>query len=536
MAQRAVYAAVAAVLLFAGLAQPARSQSLGGKSGVLGTMNFPVSCTPEAQKHFNRAALLLYSYYWVPTEKALSEVLEADPACVMAYWAAAVAKMDNPYASPPTPKALEESWRIIQKAKAIGAKTERERDYIDAIEVFYKDYDKLDHRTRGAAHEKALEQVYLRYPQDTEAAMYYARWLIAMADPSDKSYTRQLKAAQILEKIFAAQPDHPGAAHFLIHAYDHPPIANRGLEPAKRYAAIAPAAPHALHMPSHIFTRVGYWQESIETNRRAAEVAKGQRDEPHALDYMAYGYLQLAQDVEAKRVVDRIMEFAKQPMPLIGPAYAFAAIPARYALERGKWSEAAQAPLPLAGTDQYERFPNAEAVNAFARALGAARSGNSAAAKQEIARLDRLRGKLVAMKQAYWAEQVEIQAKVASAWVARVEGRNDEALALLRQAADQEDKTGKHPVTPGPLIPAREALGDLLVEIGQPAAALKEYEASQKVEPNRFRSIYGAARASELAGDIAKARTYYSQLVKLAEKASGDREELRQARSLLARH
>ena len=535
MTRRVFYAAAAAVLLVAGLATPARSQSPGGKTDVLGTMNFPVSCTPEAQKHFNRAALLLYSYYWVPTEKALSEVLEADPSCVMAYWAAATAKMDNPYASPPTPKALEEGWQSIQKAKAIGAKTERERDYIEAIEVFYKDYDKLDHRTRGAAHEKALEQVSLRYPQDTEATMYYARWLIAMADPRDKSYTRQLKAAQILEKISAAQPDHPGAAHFLIHAYDHPPIANRGLEPAKRYAAIAPAAPHALHMPSHIFTRVGYWQESIETNRRAAEVAKGQRDEPHALDYMAYGYLQLAQDLEAKRVVDRIVEFAKQPVPLFAPAYAFAAIPARYSLERGKWSEAAQTPLLLAGTEQYERFPQAEAVNAFARALGAARSGNSAAAKQEIARLDKLREKLVAMKQGYWAEQVEIQAKVASAWVARAEGRNDEALALLRQAADQEEKTDKHPVTPGPILPTRELLGDLLVELGQPALALKEYEASQKVEPNRFRSIYGVARASELAGDIPKAKAYYSQLMKLAEKASGDREELRQAKSSLAR-
>jgi len=536
MSRKAIYAAAAAALVFVVLAQPARSQSSGDKSDTLGTMNFPVSCTPDAQKHFNRAALLLYSYYWVPTEKALTEVLQADPTCVMAYWAAAVAKMDNPYASPPTPKALEEAWWIIEKAKSIGAKTERERDYIEAIEVFYKDYDKLDHRTRGAAHEKALEQVYLRYPEDTEAAMYYARWLIAMADPRDKDYTRQLKAAGILEKIFAKQPDHPGAAHFLIHAYDHPPIANRGLDAAKRYASIAPAAPHALHMPSHIFTRVGSWQESIETNRRAAEVAKGQRDEPHALDYMAYGYLQLAQDVEAKRVVDRIMEFAKQPIALIGPAYAFAAIPARYTLERGKWNEAAQTPLPLAGTEQYERFPQAEAVNAYARALGAARSGNTAAAKLEIVRLDKLREKLVALKQAYWVEQVEINAKAASAWVARAEGRNADALALLRPAADQEDKLEKHPVTPGPIMPARELLGDLLMELGQPAAALKEYEAAQKSEPNRFRNVYGAARAAELAGDLAKAKKYYTQLMKLGAKASGDREELRQARSLLARN
>lgn len=535
MTRKTLYAAFAAAFVFAGCAETTRNDTLAGKPEVLGAVQFPVSCTPEAQKHFTRASALLYSYYWVEIEKALTQVLQADPNCGMAYWAGAVAKMDNPFAAPPTPKQLSEGWLIIQKGKTVGAKTERERDYIDAIQVFYKDYDKLDHRTRGIAHEKALEQVYLRYPQDLEAGVYYARWLIAMADPRDKTYARQLKAADILQKVFTAQPQHPGAAHFLIHAHDHPPIAQRGLEAATRYASIAPVAPHALHMPSHIFTRVGYWQESVETNRRASESARGQRDEPHALDYMMYGHLQLAQDTEAKRVLDRVMEITK-PFPLFGGAYAYAAIPARYALERGKWSDAAQTPLPFAGTELYVRFPQAEAVNAYARALGAARSGDAEAGKKEIARLNALREKLVSRKLGYWAEQADIQAKVASAWVARAEGRNDEALSILRAAADREDKTEKHPVTPGPVIPARELLGDLLIELGQPAVALKEYEASQKVEPNRFRNVYGAARAAELSGDGAKARQYYAQLMKLAAKASGERVELQHARSLLARY
>jgi hypothetical protein len=509
----------------------------------LGKVHFPVSCGAGAQAQFDRAVALLHSFWFGEAGAAFADVARTDPGCAMAHWGAAMTWLGNPLAGAPSPKALKEGAAEVEKAKAAGGKTPRERDYIAAIETFYKDADKVDHRTRALAYEKAMEQLAARYPDDREAAIFYALALNITLVPTDKTYANQLKAAAILEKVFAEQPDHPGAAHYLIHSYDFPPIANKGLPAAKRYAAIAPSAPHALHMPSHIFTRLGYWQESIDTNRASAAAAKeelGRNTEPglgsynalHAMDYMVYGYLQLARDQEAKAVLDEISGIRKLDVEHFAAAYAFAAIPARYALERRRWAEAA-ALEPHPKEIPWSRFPQAEAITSFARALGAARSGDAARARRDIERLHALREALVTMKLGYWAQQVEIQDKVAGAWVARAEGRNEEALALMRAAADLEGATEKHPVTPGPIVPARELLGEMLLDLKQPAQALLEFEASRRVEPNRFAGLYGAARAAELAGDREKARTDYTQLVALAEKANGDRAELRQARAFL---
>ncbi|MGH7318479.1 MAG: hypothetical protein ACRELA_02465 [Candidatus Rokuibacteriota bacterium] len=501
----------------------------------LGKVHFPVSCTPQAQQQFDRAVALLHSFWHDAAAQAFAGVAQADPSCGMAHWGSAMTWLGNPFAWPPAPKALSEGGAAVERAKAAGGRTPRERDYIAAIEVFYRDADKVDHRTRAVGYERAMEQLTIRYPEDREAAVFYALALNATALATDKTYAQQLKAAAILEKVYAEQPDHPGVAHYLIHSYDYPAIAHRGLDAARRYAAIAPSAPHAQHMPSHIFTRRGLWPDSIESNRASAAAAKDHFNQFHALDYLAYAYLQQAHDREARRVLDQLLAVEKPNVEHLLTAFALAAIPSRYALERGQWAEATT--LTLRPSEfPWSRFPQSEAILVFARGLGAARSGNAAAAKAELARLHALRDALVAAKLGYWVEQAEIQGQVVAAWTARVEGKNDEALRLLRGAADREDATEKHPVTPGPIVPARELLGELLLDLNQPAQALREFEASHPKEPNRLRGLYGAARAAELSGDREKARTYYTRLLALAEKADSERPELRQAKAFLGKN
>jgi hypothetical protein len=375
--------------------------------------------------------------------------------------------------------------------------------------------------------------VYRAYPDDREAAIFYALALNTTAVPTDKTYANTLQAAAILEEVFAEQPGHPGVAHYLIHSYDYPPIAQRGLPFANRYAGIAPAVPHALHMPSHIYTRVGHWQDSIASNRASADAATNLFDRLHAMDYLTYAYLQLAQDAAAKGVLDEVATLTNLAGAPFVPAYALAAMPARYALERGRWSDAA-ALTPSPAEVAWDRMPQAESVTVFARGLGAARGGDAARARQDAERLAALRDALVAANEAYWAEQVDIQREVVLAWIARAEGRNEDALALLRGASDREDATDKHPVTPGPITPARELLGELLLELNAPAEALAAFEASHRAEPNRFRGLYGAARAAELAGEPEKAGMYYGELLVLGANADSDRPELQRAQAYLA--
>jgi tetratricopeptide (TPR) repeat protein len=527
------------VLVLALAATPAATQA----PERLGTVNFPTSCSPAVQADFTRAVALLHSFWFGHAIRGFDAVAQADPTCGIAHWGAAVAWLGNPLAGPPVSRGLQEGSAAAARAKATGAKSQRELDYIAAIDVFYRDHATVDHRTRAVAYEKAMEALARKYPEDREAAIFYALALNITLNPNDKTYANQLKAAAILEPIFAAQPDHPGVAHYLIHSYDFPPIARKGVPAARRYATIAPSAPHAQHMPSHIFTRLGYWQESIDTNRRSAEAARDELREAkleagsynalHAWDYVVYAALQLAKDGEARAVVDEVRRLDKIDSEQFAAAFAFAAIPARYALERRQWAEAVELPLHPASLS-WAKFPQAESIHWFARGLAAARGGNPAAARQALARLQALHGALVAAKNAYWAEQAEIQGLGVAAWIARGEGRNDEALRLLRQAADREDGTEKHPVTPGAIQPAREMLGELLLDLGQPAAALAEFEASQKIDPNRFHGLAGAARAAELAGDRAKAKRYYEHLLELTKTADSPRPEIARARAFVA--
>jgi hypothetical protein len=523
------FALVALVLVTAGSA--VGQQSTAEK---LGIVHFPVACSPAAQTEFVRAVAALHSFWFDTARNAFEAVAAADAGCSMAGWGVAMTLLGNPLASPPAPKALQSGWAAVEKARGMGPRTQRERDYIEAIGTFYRDADTVDHRTRALAYERAMEQVAARHPDDREAAIFYALALNVTLVPTDKTYANQLKAAAILERVFAEQPNHPGVAHYLIHSYDFPPLAHKGLNAARRYAAIAPSAPHALHMPSHIFTRLGYWRESVDSNRASAAVARDHGNWLHAMDYMTYGYLQMAQDDEAKRAVDAVQALGLPNNEYIGSAYAFAAVPARYALERRRWADAAA--LSLHPRDfPWSRWPMAEAVNAYARGLGAARGNDAPGARREAERLSALRDVLATAKQNYWAEQTEIQRQVVLAWATRVEAKHEEALKLMLGAVELEGKTEKHPVTPGPIVPPRELLGEMLLEMNRPTQALQAFEASMRVEPDRFHGVAGAARAAELAGDPERARKHYGRLLSIATSADGDRVELRRARAVLGR-
>ena len=510
----------------------AQAPRAGGER--LGKVHFATSCAAPVAEEFDHAMALLHSFEFADAITGFKKALEGDPSCGIAQWGIAMSTWGNPFAGLRSPKTLQEGLAAAQTAQTIGAKSEREREYIAAVALLYKDADTLDHRARTVAYEKAMERIYTKYPTDLEAAAFYALAVDQTALPTDKTYANQLKAAAILEKLYTVEPDHPGVTHYLIHSYDVSALAPRALPYARKYANLAPDAPHALHMPAHTFTRVGSWQESIDTNIRSHDVAM-QRHDPgealHAWDYEMYAYLQTAQDAAAKKILDGVNEIIARPaapaggradMPAMpgmpgGPAggWAAAAIPARWAIERGAWSEAA------ALTARPSPQPFVEAITRFARALGAARSGKPDLAKAEIEQLIALREKEVQAKDAYWATQLDIQRQAAQGWAFWAEGRKEDALRTLTAAAALEDTTDKSAITPGPIAPAHELLGEMLLEANQPAAALKEFETNLKREPNRFRSVYGAGRAAESAGDRAKARSYYGQLVKICER--GDR-------------
>jgi hypothetical protein len=526
------------MLLALGTALFAVAQQPGAGPAKLGKVSFPTSCNPAAQKEFEVAMAYYHSFAWPQLRATLDRVTQADPACGMAHWARALWLLDNPFLWPGSlsPKVLADGQAAIDAARAAGLQTQRERDYVEALAVFFKDADKLNHRTRATALETAMQGVAGRYPADTEATILYALVLSANFDPSDKQYTNQLRAAQTLEPIFAKQPDHPGVAHYLIHSFDYPPIATKGLDAARRYAAIAPDAAHAQHMPSHIFTRVGHWRESVESNRQSARV-DGDRslNSPHAYDYMVYAQLQLAQDKAAAEVLSQAGRVASKP-DHIAAAYAYAAMPARLALERGAWAEAARLPLePAADAYPWKKYPQAEAVNAFARGIGAAMSGDAPAAGAEVARLQSLRDTAKDRKIGYWAEQIDIQAEVVRGLARCASGKADECAAILRAAADREDATEKHAVTPGPLLPAREVLAMVLLKEAKVADALRGFEAVLTKEPNRYRAVAGAMQAAERAGDTKKAAAYAERVLEQTGTADSPRPEIAHARRVLGR-
>ena len=515
-----------------------------GEPEKLGEVNFPVLCNAAAQKEFNRAMALFHSFWFDPAKKSFAKVLEHDPKCGMAYWGIAITSMGNPLAWPPNPSALKAGAAAMAEAQRVGAKSERERDYIAALAALFKDWETVDHRTRALAFEKGMEGVAARYPQDLEAQILYALVLNVTALPTDKTFTNQLKAAGILEPMFTKYPNHPGVTHYLIHTYDYAELAEKGLPAARAYAGIAPSVPHALHMPSHIFSRLGLWREMVEANRVSYLAAKaelkettlgiGTYDALHAMDYMVFGQLQQAQDKAAKQLADEVGAIRKVNVENFVAAYAFAAIPSRFALERGDWKRAAALQLSP-GDLAWNKFPQAEAILVFSRCLGAARSGDIALARQDLKHLHTLKDAMTAAKIVYWAGQTDIQIKAVSAWIALAEKRNDEAVQLMRAAAEAEEASDKHPVTPGNVVPSRELLGEMLLELNQPVPALTEFERSLKRDPNRFRGLYGAARAAETSGSREAARDYYTKLQTLTADRDSERPELVHATEFLKR-
>ena len=526
--------ALCTVLLATSRTIPAQQETAHHEK--LGNVHFPVSCGADAQRQFDRALAMLHSFWYPQALDAFAALTVTNPDCAMAYWGIAVSARANPLVGSPDAAALDRGWQAVEKAKVAGTPTTREREYIAAIENYYLDWQKRDYRTRVLAYEAAMEQIHRRYSDDYEGALFYALAINEAVTvlPADKSYARPLKAGQILERVLAAQPDHPGALHYLIHSYDFPPLAARGLAAAERYADVAPSAPHALHMPSHVYSMLGMWQESIRSNQASLRAAKTY---VHAMDFMTYAYLQGAQDREAKRLVDEggALKGTQAPPVTNSPTggvlavhTAFAAIPARYALERGQWSEARALEIRPA-------YPAADAITHFARAMGAARTGGVAAARQEIDQLESLRRVLQETQNVYWAEQVEIERLAAEAWTAYAAGKKNEALTLMQTAADREDASEKHVAMENRLWPMRELLGELLLALNRPAQALQAFELSLKTAPNRFRGFHGAAKAAERVGNRAEAKRYYEKLVTLCSHADSDRPELAEAKAFLAR-
>jgi hypothetical protein len=492
----------------------------------LGTVRFATSCNEVAQKEFDRAVALLHSFQFSRAIQGFNAALGKDRACGIAYWGIALSDWSNPFATGMKDKGqLEAGRESAEHGKTVGAKTERERAYLAAVGKLYSDFETTPQPARLLAYRDAMRDVSAKYPEDHEAQIFYALALAASEDPADKTYAGRLQAGAILEKLFEEEPAHPGLAHYIIHTYDVPTLAGRALLAARRYSEIAPDAPHALHMPSHTFTRTGYWQESIDTNIAAAAAARreGQTaEELHDSDYEIYAYLQTGQDEAAQRVVDSLPEIASRfdPKAVISGAgsppagyFALAAIPARYALERRDWKQAVQ--LPLRETP----FPYTDAMTWFARGLGAARLGQAPPANESVTALQQIRERLSKASESYWARQVEIQELAIRAWAALAEGKKEEALRQMNSAAELEDGTEKSAVTPGPLAPTRELLGEMLLEMNEPARALEQFEATLKKEPGRLRALYGAAHAAQVSGSRETGQKYFRELLKVCARA-----------------
>jgi hypothetical protein len=535
---RTLACVVATLLVFAATARAQHEQHAVSLDKI-GTVHFETSCDPSVRTDFDRAVALLHSFEFRPAMDGFTAVLQRDSSCAIAYWGIALCHWGNPFAGIKSGPPLERGRATVADGLKAGNPSPRERAYLTAVNELFANADTVAHRDRTVAYAHAMERVQADFPQDVEARIFYALAVSQTADPADKTYSAQLKAAGILEPLWKQYPNHPGLPHYIIHAYDSPALAPRALAAAQEYAKIAPSAPHALHMPSHTFTRVGYWKESAETNVLSEQAAMKLNvfgEALHAMDYQVYAYLQMARDADALSVVQRMPAvMAKLDVTAVGGAapgsagvYATAAIPARYALERGAWTDAA------ALTARSSSIPYSDAVTRFARALGAARSGSPQSAQADIDELAALRDKLAAMREDYWRNQVEIERRVASAWAAFAAGRRDEGLELMRGAADAEDATDKAAISPGPLAPARELLGEMLLEAGRYGDALTAFEATMKKEPRRFRGTYGAARAAEGAGDRGKAKQYYAALLEIVGDTPSARPEIARAREAMS--
>jgi predicted Zn-dependent protease len=553
---RAVFLVALVSSVAVGHIECASAPEPGDLRGV-GKVIFPITCAPGEQSEFARGVALLHSFFYEEARRVFTSVAERDPKCAMAQWGIAMTWW-HPIWTPPTPDEMRAGKAAIEKAMAMNAGTDRERGFITALNVYYNSADgsttapvgqschgPVGPRDRVVAYEKAMRQLRDKYPDDFEVQTFYAFAVLGVgyATPNDVTLSKQLEAAAILEKLWRQNPKHPGVVHYLIHSYDYPQLAQRGLAAAQSYAAIAPWVPHALHMPSHIFTRLGMWDESIAANRASAEASRAyaamrhrdatEAEELHALDYLVYSYLQEARDAEAKKIVDLAAKVRKtNPELEFSAAYALAAIPTRYAFERNDWAAAATLPIP--NVPHWSSFPFMEALIEYGHALGRAHTGDLDGARKAIARMQHLRDATKDPKFDYFKSHLDLQMQAASAWVAAGDADTDEAVDMLRRAADSEDILGKHPVSPGAFIPIREQLGTLLLELGQPKEAQREFEATLKIYPGRFRGLYGAAQAAEQAGDNQNASRYYTKLAAQTSKAGVSRDELNHVREFLS--
>ena len=510
-----------------------------GTRAAFGSAHFETSCSAEAQRQFDRALTMLHSFFFPETINAFAAIPATDPQCAIAYWGLAISQRPNPLVGPFDAATLQRGLDAVQKGEAAGAKTQRERDWLAALKEFYKEFPNVDQDTRAKNYEKAMETLAQKYPDDIEAKIFYALALNETYDHNDKSYAALLKAAALLEPLNQKYPDHPGITHYIIHSYDFAPIAGRGLSAADKYAALAPNAPHALHMPSHIYSQLGMWEQSVAANQRTLARSRAYMDEvkldglygaiAHSWDFMEYAYLQMGRDDLAKALVDDSQAVNKLFRPGLAVEAGMAAVPARYMLERQDWKGAA-----ALEPNAMLKSPVAEAITRYARAVGASRSGSPDAAQPDIGRLAALRTALEKANQGYWAQQVEVQQLSAQAWQAQARDDRPQALTLARAAADLEDSSAKHVAMEHRLYPMREQLADLLLAQGQAKAALKEYEASIINAPNRLRGWYGAAVAAEGAGDKTKAAGYFAKLSQLVRGATSDRPELRDSRIKVA--
>jgi len=499
-----------------------------------GKVDFPTSCKPAVQQQFELGIAKLHSFFYPDDIKTFQAVIDADPQCAMAYWGLAVSQRANPLVPPWPDENLKRGLEAVEKGRAL-AKTERERDWLEAAEVAFKDYDKVPNTARSERYEQAMERLAAKYPDDKEASIFYARSLLEAVDHRDKTYARQIKAGAILEPIEREQPQHPGLVHYIIHTYDFEPLAERGVPAADKYAKVAPAAPHAQHMPSHIYSLLGRWEDSIHSNQASVTASRDYAaknfpgttfaQEPHAQDFMTYAYLQLGQDGEARRVIGEVAAIQKfSGARNYGRDTGEVAPAVRYVLERSAWNEAAGLQI------RPDYYTYAQAMPRFARALGAAHLHDMGMAKQEIEQLRALSSRA---ENSYWGEQIQVLLVATTGWLSAAETRNDEAVKFMRGAADLEDSTEKHVAMENRLYPMRELLGNMLLELGRPAEALEAYEASLQATPNRLRGFYGAAKAAQASGDRAKARAYFEKVAALGRHADPNRREIREAKEYL---